>query len=287
MTKKYNAHLYAAKKNKNDEFYTRLSDIEKEMPNYFQQFRGKSIMMPADDYRWSNFVTYFKDKFHEIGLKKITATNFDIGDGSFKYVYDGEKEEIVPMDNGDFFSDEVQALMMDSDIIITNPPFSKFKIFIHWLFDSGKEFIVVGNKVAMAWKTVFPYYLDGKVRFGYNIINKFICGKEEADLEGIGRWYTNLKVEKNNTPIKLVEFNCEVHKKYDTLDAINCDSIRKIPDIDGVIGVPIGILDYNCEEQFEIIGMACRGSGGCDKARPYVDGKEKFCRILIKKVKKN
>jgi len=134
-----NEHLHKAKKNKNDEFYTRYADIEKEVSHYRDQLEGKWVYSPCDDYRWSNFPKYFKDNFHHYGLKHYTATCYDIGDGAWRYDYDGETETITPLQgNGDFQSEECTKIMKDCDIVITNPPFSLFRAFIKWLNYDGE-----------------------------------------------------------------------------------------------------------------------------------------------------
>ena len=77
-----NKNLKTAKKQKNDEFYTQYEDIEKEMIHYIPHFESKIIYCPCDDWRWSNFVKYFKDNFSNFKLKKLIATNYDIGEGA-------------------------------------------------------------------------------------------------------------------------------------------------------------------------------------------------------------
>ena len=130
-----NKNLLDAKKAKNDEFYTRYEDIEKEVIHYKDQLNGRIVYCCCDDYRWSNFVKYFKDHFQEIGLKRLIATNYNIGDGAYRYDYDGEKETIVKLQgNGDFRSDECTKIKdMPGVVVITNPPFSLFREFIDWL----------------------------------------------------------------------------------------------------------------------------------------------------------
>lgn len=132
-----NAHLHQAKKKKNDEFYTRYADIEKEVSHYRDQLEGKWVYSPCSDYRWSNFTKYFKDNFHHYGLKHYTSTCYDIGDGAWRYDYDGETETITQLEeNGDFRSEECTKIKDECDIVIENPPFSLFRDFIYWL-DGG------------------------------------------------------------------------------------------------------------------------------------------------------
>lgn len=139
-------HMKRATRAKNDEFYTRYEDIEKEVVNYKEQLKGLWIYCPCDDYRWSNFWKYFYDNFNELGLKRLTATNYDIGEGAFRADYDGFNVEVVPLDgNGDFRSQECTKIKDECDIIITNFPFSIWRDAIYWL--DGGEFRKEGEKI--------------------------------------------------------------------------------------------------------------------------------------------
>lgn len=127
-----NENLHRAKKEKNDEFYTRYEDIEAEVTNY--DLKGKSVYSPCDDYRWSNFKKYFVDHFKELGITRYCCTNYDIGDGAYMYQYDGKQERITRLQgDGDFRSEECCRIRDAYDIIITNPPFSMIRDFIKWL----------------------------------------------------------------------------------------------------------------------------------------------------------
>ena len=75
-----NENLGAAKKAKNDEFYTQYEDIEKEMNAYLEYdknvFKNKTILLPCDDPEWSNFTKYFAQNFEKLGLKKLISTSY-------------------------------------------------------------------------------------------------------------------------------------------------------------------------------------------------------------------
>ena len=75
-----NENLTNAKAAKNDEFYTQLPDIEKEMSAYLEYnpdvFRGKTVLLPCDDPEWSNFTKYFLMNFTALGLKKLISTAY-------------------------------------------------------------------------------------------------------------------------------------------------------------------------------------------------------------------
>lgn len=131
---KNNSHLHKAKKAKNDEFYTRYEDIENELSHYGEHLKGKWIYSPCDDYRFSQFKNYFVQNFSSLGLTHYTCTNYDLGDGAFRYDYDGETETVVPLQgNGDFRSEECTKIKEECDIVVTNPPFSLFREFIEWM----------------------------------------------------------------------------------------------------------------------------------------------------------
>lgn len=130
-----------ARDRKVDEFYTRVEDIEKEMEFHKDQLRGRIIYCPCDDYRWSNFKKYFYDHFKDLGIKKLICTNYDLGDGAYRYEYDGEKETVTELEgNGDFRSEECTAIKdMPDIVVVTNPPFSLVRYFVDWLNEKKDE----------------------------------------------------------------------------------------------------------------------------------------------------
>lgn len=134
MKKVTNKNLHDAKRAKNDEFYTRYEDIEKEISNYKEHLSNKWIYSPCDDFRWSEFKNYFVSNFTELNLKHYTCTCLDNGNGAWRYDYDGQTETAVLLDgNGDFRSEECTKIKDECDIVITNPPFSLFKEFMTWM----------------------------------------------------------------------------------------------------------------------------------------------------------
>lgn len=201
-----NSNLTAAKKAKNDEFYTQYSDIEAEMNAYVEYdpdvFKGKTILLPCDDPEWSNFTRYFAANFTRLGLRKLISTSYAQGAANrqptlFKLgspQYDAGKHETrgriytltsdmnrngsIDIDdlkwdylqgNGDFRSAEVKALRDEADIIITNPPFSLFREFLSLILEAGKKFIIIGNVNAVTYKEVFPLIQENKIWIGPSI----------------------------------------------------------------------------------------------------------------------
>lgn len=194
------SNLVAAKRAKNDEFYTQLTDIEKELRHYRKHFRGKTVLCNCDDPFESNFFKFFVLNFKRLGLKKLIATCYDgsavadyrngkakpykavvttvhdtteDGDADMEDIRNlfelGENELVELEGNGDFRSEECLALLDEADIVVTNPPFSLFREFVSVLMEHEKHFIIMGNVNAITYKEVFPLIKDNRVWLGYSI----------------------------------------------------------------------------------------------------------------------
>jgi hypothetical protein len=132
-----NKKLHIAKEVKNDEFYTQYEDIRKEIMTKAEHFENQIVYCNCDDYRWNNYVKFFKDAFSLLKLKKLIATNYDIGDGAYYYEYDGANETIKKLEgNGDFRSAECKEILKSCDIVVSNPPFSLFRLYMDMLHKS-------------------------------------------------------------------------------------------------------------------------------------------------------
>lgn len=268
-----NSNLHKARKARADEFYTQYEDIEKEIQNY--NLEGKKICCNCDDYRYSNFVKYFKDNFNKLKISYLTASNYDIGECAYKYEYDGVEEKITALKgNGDFRSEECVELLKEADVVITNPPFSLLREYIVLLIKYDKKFIIIGNGNAVTYKEIFPLIKENKMWIGASkgiggqmhflvpdtYQNKHNLKNEKGEtLAKINTscWFTNIEHNKRNEPIVLYKkYSEEEYPKYDNYDAIECGKVADIPmDYDGVIGVPITFLDKYCPEQFEIVEL--------------------------------
>lgn len=307
-----NSNLHKAKKERNDEFYTQLTDIEKEIQHY--NLDGMKIYCNCDDYRISNFVKYFKDNFDSLKISHLTASNYDNGLGAYRYNFDGVNETITNLQgNGDFRSEECIALLKEADVVITNPPFSLFREYVAQLMEYNKKFLIIGNMNAVNY--LCPLVKENKLWYGQSIssgdrafyvpdnyeLNAATCGidkdgKRFIRVKGV-RWFTNIDNSKRHEPLDLFKkYSAEEYPKYDNYDAINCDKTSDIPmDYDGVIGAPITFLDKYCPEQFEIIGITYSTDRNEDieKIRTdakhrhvgIINGKEKYPRILIRRKK--
>lgn len=292
-----NQNLLTAKNKKNDEFYTRLEDIQKELDNYKEYFKDKIIYCNCDDIYSSNFYKYFKDNFKELGLKKIIATNLSLDSTAYKTEFDNNSKESRTelRGNGDFRSEECVKLLQESDIIITNPPFSLFREYIAQLIKYNKDFLIIGNMNAATYKEIFPLFKNNQVWFGYTSPKIFITPDRTEKKFGNILWYTNLESGKRHCRIDLK--NCyygneNSYPKYDNYDAIEVSKVVNIPkDYYGLMGVPVTFLNKYCPEQFELIGhdhdLTGDGGAGISDGQFICKGKNVYKRILIKLVKNN
>ena len=195
-----NSNLGAAKRAKNDEFYTQLTDIEKELRHYRKHFRGKTVLCNCDDPFESNFFKFFVLNFKRLGLKKLIATCYEgsavaeyrdgkakpckavvttvrdtTGDGGVdmedvRNLFELGENELVELEgDGDFRSEECLALLDEADIVVTNPPFSLFREYVSVLIEHEKHFIIIGNVNAITYKEFFPLIRDNKVWIGASI----------------------------------------------------------------------------------------------------------------------
>ena len=306
---KLNHNLNQAKQAKNDEFYTQLADIEKELQYYKEQLENKVVFCNCDDPEWSNFWRYFSLNFDYLGLKRLIATHFDPEKPSYKLeIVRGIKGVVkTPLkQNGDFRSPECLNLLQECDIVVTNPPFSLFREYLDVVHRSGKKFLIIGNLNAITYKETFKLIQNNELWLGVNSgrfefmvpphyqsnekITRFDeQGNKYVRFGNIG-WYTNMEHRKRHEPLQLYRKYDPMHyPKYDNYDAIEVSKVSDIPeDYDGLMGVPITFLDKYNPDQFEIIGIdfelieknneKFRGK----TSRFYIDGKKIYARIVIR-----
>ena len=289
-----NANLHKAKDAKNDEFYTQLTDVSKELMHYKQHFKDKIVLCNCDDPTWSAFWKYFHLNFSALGLKKLISTHYDKNEPTYKMEYMGGDDNDIEVGtktplqgNGDFRNQECLDLLDAADIVVTNPPFSLFREYMAVLMEHQKKFIVIGNLNAITYKEFFPLLRDNKVWMGYggNIPMTFrmpdyyelrgsaFIGDDGHKYTKMGScsWYTNLDIQKRHEKLILWKsYNPEEYPKYENFDGINVDKVTEIPcDYDGAMGVPITFLDKYSLDQFEIIGLGIANLGLECGVQPY------------------
>lgn len=300
-------------------------------------FRGKTLFCPCDDPEWSNFTKFFALHFQEYGLKKLISTSYAPESKPYKvnyqltlfeesnpkfdknktmthgkvYILDSEDvndDGKIDIDDlkwdylegdGDFRSEEVREILNDTDIIVTNPPFSLFREFLACITE--KKFLILGNLNAITYKEVFPLIMENKMWLGatnfnvgmyFQVPDDFVYAstyKFERERNGVKVnrvpgvcWFTNLDHGRRHQPLPLMtlEDNLKYSKhqqirgksaydKYDNYDAIEVPFTDAIPsNYDGIMGVPITFLDKYSPEQFEIVGITKTWQGGANKIYP-------------------
>lgn len=340
-----NDSLHNAKTAKNDEFYTRYQDVEAEMNAYIEfnhdVFRDKTILLPCDDPEWSSFTKYFAANFERLGIKKVISTSYAHSAGNlqlslfeqespqFDEKMHREHGKVFIMDHpiiqngeyhwhdidwyylkgdGDFRSEEITKLRDESDVVITNPPFSLFREFLEWIEPTKRQFAIIGNMNAVTYKEVFPLIKDNTIWLGatrngsgsmwfrvpddqpYKSGQKVIDGKKYQTV-GSTAWFTNLDHGLRHEPLRLMTMHDNLvytkklrktlinkygqdpkhlhYEHYDNYDAIDVPNVEAIPsDYDGVMGVPITFLGKYCPDQFEIVSF--RKNRYCRLNRPSI-----------------
>lgn len=288
-----NKLLHEAGRSKNDEFYTQLSDIERELKHYKEYFKDRVVFCNCDDPRLSNFFHYFSYNFEKLELKKLITTcyknqNRDLfsqneSEKAIYLEYNGDKngdnipnpEEIGIINlkgDGDFRSKECIELLKQADIVVTNPPFSLFSEYVNQLIEYDKKFVIIGHQNSITYKEIFNLIKDNKLWLGYgfnrnmaHFINRhYVDYASDSDhKEGMIRvsgvvWFTNLDVtRRHQDQIIYKKYNPEEYPKYDNYDAIEVSKAVNIPiDYDGAMGVPITFLNKFNPDQFELLGCS-------------------------------
>ena len=338
-----NSNLGAAKAAKNDEFYTQYADIQKEINAYLEYnpdtFRDKTVLLPCDDPEWSNFTRFFAQNFERLGLKRLISTSYAVESKKYKDYeptlfetespwYDADKTRIkgkifeltrdtngsgrIDLDDlvwhylegdGDFRSPEVCALRDQTDIIVTNPPFSLFREFLNWIKEAEKKCLIIGNMNAITYKEVFSLIQNDCLWLGATgFVSDMVFGvpkgtvvdpKDRAKAAKLGYvgdytrlgnscWFTNIDHGRRHEHLKLMtmrdnlryskhqEIRNNGYIHYANYDAIDVPYVDAIPsDYDGLMGVPKTFIDKYCPDQFEIIGNAHGDAGVALGLRPY------------------
>ena len=267
--KSQNTNLTLAKANKKDEFYTQLSDIERELKHYKKHFKDKVVLCNCDDPRVSNFFHFFSCNFEKFGLKKLIATCYKNQDSdlfsqnnserAIYLEYTGDKNgNNVPDVNeigikhlqgdGDFRSKECIELLKQADIVVTNPPFSLFREYVAQLVEYDKKFVIIGNLNALTYRDIFKLVKENKLWFGHSIHSgdrEFRVpqdyplnaagsrvdeeGNKYIRVKGV-RWFTNLDYTERHEDLLLYKtYNPEEYPTYDNYEAINVNVTKEIP----------------------------------------------------------
>lgn len=269
--------LDAAKAAKKDEFYTQMSDIERELQHYWQHFRGKTILCNCDDPYESNFFKYFALRFNQLGLKKLICTCYNgspvqgdelmidwgdfteepkkiaykveitevrdmNGDGAVdlsdvQYLLQNDKNVLSILKTGDFHDPECIELLKQADVVVTNPPFSLFREYIAQLMEYEKKFLIVGHQNAISYKEVFPLIKENKVWLGYGFKGGAAHFKSPYDDEA-----TASDHRENMIRVSGVNWftNLEIPKRNEDLDLVCRYTQADYPHYDNYDAINVG-----------------------------------------------
>jgi predicted GIY-YIG superfamily endonuclease len=297
--------LQKAQKVKNDEYYTRYEDVEKEISMYNKSIWKNKVVfcncddaVDADERKTSAFSLYFIKHFKELELKKLICTHyvniqpdlpfvdlFDQGPKGYIFTKKGYREfgkkEYPDKYNGSFDHPlSIKILNEEVDIVCTNPPFSKAKEYWELIIGSGKKFLIVSGETNVKNDSYIPYFINKKVWAGYNDLRWFLTPKRELT-RAAAFWFTNIKIKsrpksKNLKIIPLKDIP-EKYRKYDDKKTLLVDFCYIPNDYKKPFAVSTTpILSGLLEKGFKIVKEK--------QYRPYVNGKEIFARVLVQKI---
>ncbi len=270
-------NLDKAKVSKKDEFYTQLTDIERELQHYWPHFRDKVVLCNCDDPYESNFFKYFALRFNQLGLKKLICTCYngspvqgnelmiDFGDffdepkkiaykveitevkdmngdgavdlSDVRYLLQNDRNVLSILKTGDFRDPECIELLKQADIVVTNPPFSLFREYIGQLMEYKKNFLIVGHQNAITYKEVFPLIKDNKVWLGYGF--KGGAAHFYSPYEDVA---TASNHKKDMIRVSGVNWftNLEIPKRNEDLDLVCRYSPEEYPHYDNYDAIEVG-----------------------------------------------
>lgn len=312
-----NDDLTAARMRRADEFLTRPETVEAELGRYREDFTGRPVVCPAND--WTDrgpsaFVRFLMDRMADWRIPELIAvhyhadadTLFPTGTGRlYRLINDGrdgpytERDfTMLPLDGtGGFDTPAAEALLDTPDVIVaTNPPFSRFRRFMGLLDRHRTDFLILGNLNAALTEPLWSMILAGRVWLGVSIhagdrpfdVPADYPGARDGTLRVTGvRWYTSLPAglaDKNRRTFT-ARYSPDRHPRFDMIDAIDVDRVADIPvDWPGLMGVPITFLDsWAPGDPFDLIGKLDHGTGPADPAQPIIDGRQRYKRLLIRR----
>lgn len=296
-----------------DEFYTLFKDVENELKHY--DFNNAVVWCPCDDAAQSSFYRYFILNFHELGLKKVICSCY--GKQGKATVFDGSTECTYYLNGtGSFDCDELKPFLNECDIVVTNPPFSKFQEITEFCIENNKRFILLGFIGVLYRQKTLEFLFHGKLKLGHTrnkalefivpdwcVCHKVNNGVHLVTLSNVF-FFTNLTID------KLVQFKSKIKlsdypfQKYDNFDALFIPKCSMIPnDCFDLLAVPFTYLTNHDETQFQLVGRLhtypknepelgkfCGEKVFCQSNGKWIyttcgvlNGKAQFSRILIKR----
>jgi len=290
-----NKNLNNAKIAKKDEFYTQLTDIERELQHYWQHFKDKVVLCNCDDPYESNFFKYFALRFNQLGLKKLICTCYngspvqgnelmiDFGDFSdepkkiaykveitevkdlngdgavdlsdVRYLLQNDKNVLSTLKTGDFRDPECIELLKQADIVVTNPPFSLFREYIGQLMKYEKKFLIIGSQNNVTYKEVFQLIMENKVWLGYK--SGDMAFKVPNDYEAREtRYWEDETGQKWRSLGNICWFtNLDHNKRHEELDLVCHYTPEEYPEYDNYEAINVNKVDDIPSDYEKVMGV--------------------------------
>lgn len=266
-----NKNLINAQKAKRDEFFTPREAVENELKYYPDCFKGKVVYCNCDDPHVSEFFKYFITNFKRLGLKALYCTCYEGSKASQlrlnqsdeeyqgkpykaiileadintiideygeltretaeRYINEYDKIEILK-GNGSFDSPECLKILEKADVVVTNPPFSLFRVFVKLLVEEKKKFLLIGNMNAVTYKDIFPLIKNNELWYGFTRPKNFVTqyGENTRNKVSSTRWFSSIGDRGTAEDIVLTKkYSPDEYPHYDNYDAINVDRVADIP----------------------------------------------------------
>ena len=279
--KQSNKKFNRAKKLKNDEWRTYIVDITKELRAI--SFWGDTVLCCCNDYD-SAFKDYFVNlmanytNFKTPPIVKAIFTEYNPNGNAKVLEVNSELKTTkkILKGKGDFASEEVIALIKEATIIVTNPPFSKFREFVELLIKYDKKFVIIGPKNACAYRWYFKLWKEWEIDYGDTVDDNFWFQNKEGEWTKFRNiaWHTHLVAGLDKE--KFLRGPNYVKESYPLLEnypAIYVDKVDNIPiDYKGLMAVPPSFGYRLNKDQFEIV----------DIIEPIIKGKRKYTKIIIR-----
>lgn len=278
-----NKNLNAAKTAKKDEFYTQLTDIERELQHYWAHFRDKVVLCNCDDPYESNFFKYFALRFNQLGLKKLICTCYngspvqgnelmiDFGDftdapkkiaykveitevkdvngdgavdlSDVRYLLQNEKNVISTLKTGDFRDPECIELLKQVDVVVTNPPFSLFREYIDQLIVFGKKFLIIGNQNNVTYKEIFPLLMNNIIWLGHKSGDMSFKVPDDYEPRETRYWQDETGQKWRSLGNICWYTNLDHNKRHEELDLVCRYSIEEYPSYDSYDAINVNKVD--------------------------------------------
>lgn len=278
-----NKNLNAAKTAKKDEFYTQLTDIERELQHYWPHFRDKVALCNCDDPYESNFFKYFALRFNQLGLKKLICTCYngspvqgnelmiDFGDftdapkkiaykveitevkdvngdgavdlSDVRYLLQNEKNVISTLKTGDFRDPECIELLKQADVVVTNPPFSLFREYIDQLIVFGKKFLIIGNQNNVTYKEIFPLLMNNIIWLGHKSGDMSFKVPDDYEPRETRYWQDETGQKWRSLGNICWYTNLDHNKRHEELDLVCRYSIEEYPSYDSYDAINVNKVD--------------------------------------------